>query len=117
MNLTYTPHALTPEQLTALSQELKQALTDLYGPRLDRLVLYGSYARGDYHAESDVDFLVVLRDEPVRAGREVRQMAAVVGPLALKYGVEVSVFPTGSHRYTADETLFLRSATTDGIPL
>jgi len=29
------------------------------GDRLRRVVLYGSYARGDYDAESDVDLLIV----------------------------------------------------------
>ncbi|WP_229365879.1 hypothetical protein [Fibrisoma montanum] len=46
MEATYKPKALTPEQLQTLSQEVKQALTDLYGDRLDQVILYGSYARG-----------------------------------------------------------------------
>ena len=46
METTYQPKALSPEQLHALSQEVKQALTELYGERLDRVILYGSYARG-----------------------------------------------------------------------
>ena len=61
--VTYDPKPLTAGQLQRLSQEVKQALTELYGERLDRVILYGSYARGDFHAESDVDYLVVLRDE------------------------------------------------------
>ncbi len=80
MNITYDPKPLTANQLQTLSQEVKQALAELYGERLDQVVLYGSYAWGDFHAESDVDYLVVLRDE-------VRRMAPIIGPLALKYAV------------------------------
>ncbi|UHG92034.1 nucleotidyltransferase domain-containing protein [Spirosoma oryzicola] len=99
METTYQPKALTPDALHALSQEVKQALTELYGDRLNRVILYGSYARGDFHAESDVDYLVVLNDPEVKAGQEVRLMSQVSGPLSLKYDVDISVFPPslGAH--------------------
>lgn len=53
--------------LAALTAEFKQAMQELYGDRLANVILYGSYARGDFHAESDVDFRIVLKgDEPNR---------------------------------------------------
>ncbi|RIV22657.1 nucleotidyltransferase domain-containing protein [Fibrisoma montanum] len=106
MEATYKPKALTPEQLQTLSQEVKQALTDLYGDRLDQVILYGSYARGDYHAESDVDYLVVLNDEEVKAGSEIWYMGDKIGDLSLKYDVFVSTKPTSLTKYL-DSELFL----------
>lgn len=114
MNLTYTPHALSPEQLAALSQELKQALSALYGHRLDRLILYGSYARGDFHAESDVDYLVVLRDEPVQAGREINFMIEPVYDLSEKYGVMVSVKPSSSAKFRQSDLFLYRAIHQEG---
>ncbi|GAB3563528.1 nucleotidyltransferase domain-containing protein [Spirosoma luteolum] len=114
MTPTHTPTPLTPEQLQALSQEVRQALTALYGDRLDRVILYGSYARGDFHAESDVDYLVVLRDEAVKAGREVRFMAQAIGKLALRYSTELSVLPVSTRRYQAAETPFFGEARMEG---
>ena len=35
------------------------------------MILYGSYARGDFNEESDIDFLVWLNDEEVRAVKEL----------------------------------------------
>lgn len=40
---------------------LRARLEALYGARLVRVVLFGSYARGDATPDSDVDVLVVLR--------------------------------------------------------
>ena len=57
MQTTYQPKALNPSELHTLSQEVKQALTELYGDRLDRVILFGSYARGDFHAESESSLL------------------------------------------------------------
>ena len=42
---------------------LRARLAALYGDRLVRAVLFGSYARGEATPESDVDILVVLRGE------------------------------------------------------
>lgn len=72
--LALTPHAipvtcssnmtaitrLTPNESAAV-ERLKQVLTRDFG--LVKLVLYGSKARGDSHRESDIDVLLVLRDE------------------------------------------------------
>ncbi|RYF44957.1 MAG: nucleotidyltransferase domain-containing protein [Cytophagaceae bacterium] len=115
MNLTYTPHALSSEQLQALSQELKQALSALYGHRLDRLILYGSYARGDFHAESDVDYLVVLRDEPVQEGNEVWVMADNLSYLSDKYDVLVLVKPTSVVKYAHSNLFFYEEVRREGI--
>lgn len=48
--------------LNALTTEFKQAMEELYGERLAKVILYGSYARGDFQPESDVDFMIVLKD-------------------------------------------------------
>ncbi len=41
-------------------------LEALYGDRLERVVLYGSRARGDARSDSDYDIAVFLRDMPDR---------------------------------------------------
>jgi len=43
--------------------ELKQQLINCYGDRLARFIVYGSYARGDYTPESDIDILVTLKGQ------------------------------------------------------
>ncbi len=54
MKITYDPEPLTADQLRALSQDVKQALTERYDDRLDRVILYGSYARGDFPLQPEV---------------------------------------------------------------
>ena len=51
------------EKLHRVLQELKRELKRILGEQLDRVLLYGSHARGEAHAGSDVDVLVVLKDE------------------------------------------------------
>ena|ERR1700722_14575261 len=42
-------------------KRFRKALDEIYGNRLERVVLYGSRARGDAHADSDYDVAVFLR--------------------------------------------------------
>jgi predicted nucleotidyltransferase len=49
--------------------EMVETARRAFGNRLRRVVLYGSYARGDYDAESDVDLLIVA-DEARGRGRD-----------------------------------------------
>ena len=41
-------------------RRFRGALDELYGPRIERVVLYGSRARGDAHPDSDYDVAVFL---------------------------------------------------------
>src|SRR5260370_33579778 len=43
-------------------KRLRRALDELYGDRIERVVLFGSRARGDADNESDYDVAVFLND-------------------------------------------------------
>lgn len=43
-------------------KRFRAALDEMYGERLERVVVFGSRARGDAYAESDYDVAVFLRD-------------------------------------------------------
>ena len=49
-----------PVPLKDLLTELKSRLMALYGVRMKGLCLYGSYAHGEQHSESDVDVLIIV---------------------------------------------------------
>ncbi len=88
---------LNPE-IESLAIEFKQQLVELYGSRFNKLILFGSYARGDFREDSDVDFMVVLNDEKVAGGREVGFMRKIISDLSLQYNKLVSILPTNEIR-------------------
>lgn len=51
-------------ELQTILKKVTSASVQLYGKRLNKIILYGSYARGDYTDESDIDIMIVLNCEP-----------------------------------------------------
>jgi len=45
--------------LTTLTSELSHSTQFLLGDKLRKIILYGSYARGDYNEYSDLDIMVL----------------------------------------------------------
>ncbi|MFC7334414.1 nucleotidyltransferase domain-containing protein [Rhodocista pekingensis] len=76
-------------RIRPILDELKAGLVELYGDRLDRVILYGSQARGDARPDSDIDVLVVLRGAFDRAA-EQRQLARLAVPIELRDRVIIS---------------------------
>lgn len=52
----------------------RAALDEIYGDQIDRVVLFGSRARGDAHSDSDYDVAVFLKELPDR-WRELDRLA------------------------------------------
>ena len=50
----------TREEVLSLMKEYVPKIKDIYGDKLVKVILYGSYARGDYNEDSDVDVMVLL---------------------------------------------------------
>jgi len=68
------PWAITPEKV----EEAVQRLAVIAHPR--KIILFGSYARGETNRDSDLDILVVTGDEVENARREsVRLRSALRG--------------------------------------
>lgn len=52
-----------PSTVQQVLKKLKRELIRIYGEQVDSIILYGSQARGDAREDSDIDVLLVLRDE------------------------------------------------------
>jgi predicted nucleotidyltransferase len=102
------------ETVRAIVAELRRRLEPLYGERLERMILFGSQARGDAEPDSDIDVLVVLRGE-VRPGEEIERTSEVVSELSLKHDVVLSRVFFSTDRFTGAEGPFLMNVRREGI--
>ena len=70
----------------------RKALDTIYGDRLDRVVLFGSRARGDAREDSDYDVAVFLRDMGDRWS-EIDRIVPVVTDILYDEGAFIHAMP------------------------
>ena len=77
----------------------RAALHELYSDRLERVVLFGSRARGDAHADSDYDVAVFLNDLSDR-WIEARRLSVIETDILIETGalIHSMPYPAGSYR-------------------
>ena len=86
---------ITDPRVIEISRRVVQAAKDTFGDKLDKVILYGSYARGDYDSESDIDFLV-LADVPQEEAASWRSKVRDRIPyIDLEFDLLVSLRVTG----------------------
>lgn len=96
--------------LRPLTRELKK----MYGSRLKKIVLFGSYARGEATPDSDIDLLIVLEDLK-GIFKETEKLSPLEAELNLKYGILASCFPMSLTDFESGHTPFLMNVRREGV--
>jgi predicted nucleotidyltransferase len=96
-------------------RRLRRALDALYGDRIERVVLFGSRARGDAGEDSDYDLAVFLHDLTDR-WHELDRLADLRTDFLGDAGVFIDAkpYPAGAYR---DRTSLMREIRRDGVDL
>lgn len=102
--------------ISALLREVKAGLETIYAERLKGVYLFGSYARGDYHDESDVDVLVVL-DQVENYFDEIKRTSHLVADLSLQYEASISRVFVSEADWKGRDSMFLLNVRDDAVPL
>jgi len=85
--LGYKPHL--PTLNVDLTQEIVRRVVEAVHP--EKIILFGSRARGDHRPESDIDLLVIQRSNLARHRRAVPIYRAMAG-LPIEVDMEVVVY-------------------------
>jgi predicted nucleotidyltransferase len=105
--------------LNLITEKVCAAAKEVLGDRLEKVILFGSYARGDYDEESDIDIMIIA-DIALEDKIAMRQkIHACAGDIGLEYDILVSLSMTCSdiyHKY-ADASGFYINVQKDGVEL
>ena len=105
----------TREQARQVAAEAKVGLTDLYGPRLQAVYLFGSGARDELGPDSDVDIAVVL-DQVRNTFEEHERISDLGSRLSLDTGCVVSFFVTSRSAMDQGRFSIHRQIRSEGLP-
>ena len=102
-------------KIKTLMAKLKKGLTELYGQRLKAVVMFGSYARGDYNENSDLDVMIVL-DTYQSYWDELVRSAELASDLSLENDVTISRMIMTEEQWKKDDLPVLRNVRAEGVP-
>jgi predicted nucleotidyltransferase len=105
--------------LNHIKRKIVQAARDRLGDKLDKVILYGSYARNDYDEESDIDIMVLAnipRDDCWQERKEIRKL---IGMIDIEYDILISLRVTDCSTFYKyiDDLPFYTNVLRDGVEL
>ncbi|MHC1724535.1 MAG: nucleotidyltransferase domain-containing protein [Syntrophobacteraceae bacterium] len=103
-----------PRKVDQALTETKVLLDARFSHRLKGIVLFGSYARGDFTRGSDIDLLVLVSplSDPVA---ESEQIFPAICDLSLKYDIVLSVILMDLETYRSRKTPLILNAEKEGV--
>lgn len=104
-------------QAIAILGEVFSSCNPIFGNMIKDAYLYGSYARGDYHDESDIDILLTVDLAPEEISRMRGHIGNITSELSLKHEITVSVTvkPLAQFQQYMDVLPYYRNVVKEGI--
>ena len=103
-----------PKEIEPILKEVKKTLKNIYGDNLKKIILYGSYARGEAVDGSDID-LIILLDDMEEYIKEREKYFPAIYELDLKYDTVISIFPFKKEEYQKRKMPIILNAKKEGI--
>lgn len=79
------------ENIKIIGSEVYGELVKLFGGEIKSIILYGSYARGDFNLESDVDIMILLNCEQSEITKRRKEISRIASRIGLKNDIMVSL--------------------------
>jgi len=105
------------EKLNSLLPEIENRIRELFGEKVLKIVLFGSYARGDYNNESDIDIFVLVNDNDLKKYRKIR--VNIITEFLDSYDILLSIRVINSVTFNKYKNIlpFYQNVISEGISL
>lgn len=106
-------------QIDKLSKDVIEAVREVTDTPIYKIFLYGSYARGDFDEESDVDIMVVFDCDKESVQSFRNRMCYYASLMALDYDKEISILLRDKQTFRDNQQIlpFYQNVVKEGIVL
>jgi predicted nucleotidyltransferase len=106
-----------PDTISSIIYQFSLQLKKILGTNLSKVIVYGSYARGDYWENSDVDvmILVKLSDEDIK--KVENDIYDLAFDIEMSTGIDISpiIKNEDQYEYWVDTLPFYRNVREEGV--
>ena len=108
-----------PNEINKLLNQYVNKIKEIYGLHLRSVILYGSYARGDYRKDSDIDIMILLNMTDLEIENYGQQLSDMTYDFNMDYDVDIKpIAKSDDHfRYWSKAYPFYANVEREGIKL
>ena len=106
-----------PDDVRNVVYKFSLHLRKLLGSSLSKVILYGSYARGDNHDFSDVDLMILVKMSDSEIKRIENDVYDIAFEIEIETGIDISpiIKNEAQYEYWVDTLPFYRNVRDEGI--
>ena len=107
----------TKNDLNYILKKIVQIYRSVYGEQLVQVILYGSYARGDYDSDSDIDIVAIVHGDRKILQEQLKKVWDSSCELELEYETILSptVIPYEEFQRYQKELPYYRNIAQEGV--
>jgi predicted nucleotidyltransferase len=102
------------ESIMPILTSFKEKASAIYGRKLKKVILYGSYARGIANRDSDIDLMIVLSDME-SPFTEIERLTEIKFSIGLDHDVFISTNPVSEDVFSHSTLPLFKNVFRDGI--
>ncbi len=108
-----------PESVQSIVYKFAQTMKVLFGEHLNKVIVYGSYARGDYKKNSDVDIMILVDLSETEIRKFENRVYDVAFEIEMDTGVDISpvIKNKNQFEYWVDTLPYYKNVREEGVTI
>lgn len=108
-----------PDSISNILFGFTRQIKNILGSNLSKVIVYGSYARGDYHDNSDIDVMILVKLSESEIKKIVSTLYDIAYDIELEKGIHISLVIKNEEQfeYWVDTLPFYRNVRKEGIEI
>ena len=108
-----------PQPIQELLQQYVNALREMYASHVRRIILYGSYARGDFSADSDIDIMILVDISDIEIKEYFDRLVEITYDFNMEHDLDIKPIAKNEAQFKKWETEypFYANVSREGVVL
>ena len=108
-----------PDSINIVLQRYVEEIKKIYGVHVKQVILYGSYARGDYNKDSDIDIMILLDVSDMEIKEYRHQLSYMTYDFNEEYELDIKPIAKSEEHFTkwVDNYPFYSNVRKEGVNL